>query len=133
VTLVDTNVVLDIAGNDERWSAWSLAQLKASLLVGPLLINDVIYAELAVPYGSIEELDATLVSFRLRLDPMPRQALFSAAKAFKAYRVRGGTRTGILPDFFIGAHAETLNCTLLTRDAARYRTYFPSLKLIVPD
>lgn len=132
MTLIDTNVILDLVMGDERWAPWSLLQLKKASLAGPLVINDVIYAELSVRFDAIDELDSTLASLGARMEPIPRQALFSAAKAFRLYRIRGGTRTGVLPDFFIGAHAAVQECPLLTRDAARYGAYFPSLRLIVP-
>lgn len=100
---------------------------------GPLVINDVIYAEVSVRFKTIDALEAALAGLGVRLAPIPRAALFLAAKAFRLYRTRGGTRTGVLPDFFIGAHASVQGCALLTRDAERYRRYFPAIRLIVPD
>jgi predicted nucleic acid-binding protein len=133
VTLVDTNVILDLAMGDERWAPWSLLQLKKASLAGPLVINDVIYAELSVRFDAIDQLDFILAGLGVRLEPIPRRALFSAARAFRLYRSRGGTRTGVLPDFFIGAHAVVQDYPLLTQDAGRYGTYFPGLGLIAPD
>jgi AbrB family looped-hinge helix DNA binding protein len=101
-------------------------------LDGPLLINDAVYAELAVRYDRIESIDAFLDEAGLQMAPMPRAALFLAGKVFTQYRKSGGSRTGVLPDFFIGAHAAVNGLPLLTRDVGRYRTYFPSLKLIAP-
>lgn len=89
--------------------------------------------ELAVRYDRIEEVDAFLDQAELELAPVPREALFLASKVFTQYRKAGGTRTGVLPDFFIGAHAAVSGLPLLTRDVGRYRTYFPTLTLIVPD
>ena len=132
MTLVDTNVLLDLATDDPDFADWSLAQLEAASLRGPLIINDVIYAELSVRYDRIEEVDEFGTRAGLRHDALPREALFLAAKAFRAYRQSRGTRTGVLPDFFIGAHAAVIDAPLLTRDQARYRTYFPRLELIVP-
>ena len=133
MTLVDTNVLLDLVTNDPNWADWSIAQLEAASLSGPLLINDVVYAELAVRYGRVENLEAFVEEAGLAMAPMPRAALFLAGKVFTQYRRSGGSRTGVLPDFFIGAHAAVNELPLLTRDVGRYRTYFPSLKLITPD
>lgn len=133
MTFVDTNVLLDLATDDPVWAGWSVAQLEAASLRGPLSINDVIYAELAVRYELIEDLDTFLVEAGLTIEPIPRAALFLAGKVFAQYRKAGGTRTGVLPDFFIGAHAAVDRQVLLTRDVGRYRTYFPSVELITPD
>jgi len=133
VTLVDTNVLLDLVTDDPIWADWSIAQLEAASLDGPLLINDVVYAELAVRYNRIELLEAFVDEAGLIVAPMPRAALFLAGKVFTQYRRSGGSRTGVLPDFFIGAHAAVNELPLLTRDVGRYRTYFPTLKLITPD
>ncbi|RCS22036.1 type II toxin-antitoxin system VapC family toxin [Phyllobacterium salinisoli] len=133
MTLVDTNVLLDLVTDDPNWADWSIAQLEAASLKGPLLINDVVYAELAVRYDRVESLEAFVDEAGLAIAPMPRAALFLAGKVFKQYRRLGGSRTGVLPDFFIGAHAAVNELPLLTRDVGRYRTYFPSLKLITPD
>jgi predicted nucleic acid-binding protein len=133
VTLVDTNILLDVVTDDPNWSDWSIEQLEAAALRGPLLINDVVYAELAVRYERIERLEAFLSEAGLDMAAMPRSALFLAGKVFQKYRKAGGSRTGVLPDFFIGAHAAVDRLDLLTRDSARYRTYFPTVKLITPD
>ncbi|WHO75564.1 type II toxin-antitoxin system VapC family toxin [Rhizobium sp. BT03] len=132
MTLVDTNVLLDLVTDDPKWSDWSIAQLEAASIEGPLLINDVIYAELAVRYERIEALEAFVEEAGLEMRPIPKPALFLAGKVFTQYRKAGGTRTGVLPDFFIGAHAAVHQLPLLTRDVGRYRSYFPSLKLIAP-
>ena len=133
MTLVDTNVLLDLATDDPNWADWSIAQLEAASLQGPLLINDVIYAELAVRYDRIEDLDAFVHEAGVEIGTLPRAALFLAGKVFTEYRRLGGSRTGVLPDFFIGAHAAVSQMPLLTRDVGRYRTYFPSLTLIIPE
>lgn len=133
MTLVDTNVLLDLVTDDAIWADWSIAQLEAASLRGPLLINDIIFAELAVRYSRIEEIEAFVADAGITIMPLPREALFLAGKAFTQYKKSGGSRTGVLPDFFIGAHAAVAQLPLLTRDAGRYRTYFPSLTLIMPD
>lgn len=133
MTLVDTNVLLDLVTDDPIWADWSIAQLEAASLTGALLINDVVYAELAVRYDRVELLEAFVSEAGLTIAPMPRAALFLAGKVFTHYRRTGGSRTGVLPDFFIGAHAAVNELPLLTRDVGRYRTYFPTLKLITPD
>jgi predicted nucleic acid-binding protein len=132
VTLVDTNVLLDLVTRDPRWSGWSVAQLDAAAVLGPLVINDVIYAELSVRFPIIESLNAFLDQADVGLIVTPRAALFLAGKVFQRYRAAGGARSGVLPDFFIGAHAAVMGLRLLSRDAQRYRTYFPRLDLVTP-
>jgi len=115
-----------------RWADWSQQQLEAAALKGRLAINAVVYAELSVGFRRIEELEAVLAKTRIGVEQIPREALFLAGKAFQRYKSRGGTRTGVLADFFIGAHAAVLGIPLLTRDAGRYRDYFPKLELVAP-
>jgi len=133
LTLVDTNVLLDLVTNDETWADWSVAQLEEASFRGPLVINDVVYAELSVRYERIEDLEAFIEAAGLVLRPLPRSALFLAGKVFIRYRRSGGTRTGVLPDFFIGAQAAVAELPLLTRDVGRYQTYFPTVELIIPE
>ena len=133
VTLVDTNVLLDLVTNDPAWSDWSLARLEQAALAGPLAINDIVYAETSTRYARIEDIDAMLAAAKIDVARTPRSALFLAGKAFRSYRAAGGTRTGVLPDFFIGAHAAVTGWPLLTRDAGRYRRYFPRILLIAPE
>lgn len=132
MTFIDTNVLLDVVTNNDNWADWSIAQLEAASLNGPLLINDLVYAELSVRYDRVEVLEVFLEEAGLEMTPIPRAALFLAGKVFTQYRRAGGSRTGVLPDFFIGAHAAVGELPLLTRDMGRYRTYFPSLSLITP-
>jgi predicted nucleic acid-binding protein len=131
-TLIDTNVLLDLVTDDPDWAEWSIQQLDAAFLRGPLLINDIVYAEASIRFARIEDLDALLVDGSLNIAPFPRPALFLAGKVFQRYRAAGGTRTGVLPDFFIGAHAAVADLPLLTRDAKRYRSYYPPVALITP-
>lgn len=133
MTLIDTNVLLDLVTDDPYWAQWSTDQLEAASLRGPLLINDVVYAELSVRYERIEAVEVVLSETGIAVAPMPGAALFLAGKVFASYRKAGGTRTGVLPDFFIGAHAAVSELPLLTRDSGRYGRYFPSLSLISPD
>jgi predicted nucleic acid-binding protein len=132
MTFVDTNVLLDVATDDPGWAAWSIALLEAAAASGPLVINDVVYAEISVRFARIEAVDAFVRRAGLVREPMPRPALFLAGKSFQAYRAKGGRRTGVLPDFLIGAHAAVLDVPLLTRDTGQYGTYFPKLRLITP-
>ena len=131
--LVDTNVILDVVENDPEWAAWSQSQLDAASLKFLLVINPVIYAELSIAYQRIEELEAMIKSAELRLESIPREALFLAGRVYLKYRQQRGTKSGVQPDFFIGAHASVAGIPLLTRDVTRYRAYFPSLKLISPQ
>jgi predicted nucleic acid-binding protein len=133
VTLVDANVLLDIVTEDPMWYAWSSDALATAADSATLAINPVIYAEVSIGFARIEELEAALPSDTFRRDPLPWEAAFLAGKCFLAYRRRGGTKRSPLPDFFIGAHAAVRGHALLTRDPARYRTYFPTVTLIHPD
>lgn len=128
--LVDTNVLLDVASRDPRWSDWAVVQLETASAQGRLVINDVVFAEFSVRYQSLDQVEEFLDAAGIAMALIPRAALFLAGKAFAKYRGAGGIRSGVLPDFFIGAHAAVLGVPLLTRDTGRYRTYFPDVTLI---
>ena len=130
--LVDTNVLLDLFTNDPIWADWSARELRILSAQEALVVNPVVYAELSVGFDRIEDLDAALATAGVDLLESPRAALFLAGQAFQTYRAQGGTRTGVLPDFFIGAHAVVAGMSLLTRDTRRYRSYFPTVVLITP-
>lgn len=130
--LVDTNVLLDVLQNDTQWAEWSQGQLETASLNDALVINAVIYSELSIAFERIEELDAVLYEASILLEPIPREALFLAGKAFLDYRRRKGVKRSVLPDFYVGAHAAVSGCPILTRDAGRYRSYFPRVPLIHP-
>jgi len=131
-TLIDTNVLLDLMTDDPVWADWSTQQLESASLRGPLMINDVVYAELSIGYERIEALDEAVSQMGLLVERLPASALFLAGKAFLSYRRTATTKGGILPDFFIGAHAAILGIPLLTRDVKRYNRYFSGLELISP-
>ena len=133
VTLIDTNILLDLFTDDPVWAEWSIRQLDAAAVKGPLTINSVVYAELSVRFERIEDLNAVLDEAAISMADIPRSALFLAGKVFQKYRAAGGLRSGVLPDFFIGAHAAVVGMALLTRDVQRYRTYFPSVTLLAPQ
>lgn len=130
--LVDTNVLLDVLQDDPQWAAWSQGQLEAASLTDRLVINAVIYSELSIAFARIEELERVIVEAGLAVEPIPREALFLAGKVFLDYRRHQGLKQSVLPDFYIGAHAAVSQYTLLTRDANRYRTYYPTVVLITP-
>jgi predicted nucleic acid-binding protein len=130
--LVDSNVLLDILIPDPRWEDWSSAALAEAAESSILVIDPIIFAEVSVGFDRIEELDTALPEALLR-EALPWDAAFLAGKAYPGYRRRGGTKQLPLPDFFIGAHASVRGYALLTRDARRYRTYFPRLPVIAPD
>lgn len=130
--LVDTNVLLDVLTDDPEWYAWSAEQLDACAAHGEVCINPIIYAEVSVGFERIEDLDAALPADAFARLTLPWEAGFLAGKAYVHYRRARGTRSSPLPDFFIGAHAAIGRLTLLTRDAKRYRTYYPDLELICP-
>lgn len=131
--LVDSNVLLDVMTGDPVWFSWSSAALEQAADTARLVINAIVYAEVSARYSRIEDLEAALPVGMIEREPIPYAAAFLAAKAFLVYRRRGGTKLSPLPDFFIGAHAAVAGYRLLTRDTARYRTYFPTLGLICPD
>lgn len=130
--LVDSNVLLDILLDDPEWASWSQSQLDLWARRGPLLVNPMVYAELAAGFDSVRALDDTLDEAGLEFEEIPRDALFLAAKAHVLYRRRGGRRRGVLADFFVGAHAAVRRLPLLTRDVRRYRSYFPTVTLVGP-
>lgn len=131
-TLVDSNVLLDIATNDAAWFDWSSQALESAANESPLAINAIIYAEVSIGFQRIEDLESAIPSSLFRRDALPFEAAFLAGKAFLQYRRRGGDRATPLPDFYIGAHAAVAGFRLLTRDPKRYQTYFPSVELIAP-
>ncbi len=130
--LVDTNVLVDVLQDDADWADWSTAQLRAQSKIHALAINPIVYAEVSLSFSSIEALDATVARMGLELREIPRPALFLAARAYVRYRRRGGRRDQVLPDFFIGAHAAVEGWPVLTRDATRFRTHFPTLEVVAP-
>jgi predicted nucleic acid-binding protein len=132
MVLVDTNVLVDVVERDPKWFGWSVGQMRNLALTHPLAINPIIYAELASTYSSSAILDQKIATMNLVFENIPRPAAFLAGKAYVLYRRQGGTKSNVLPDFFIGAHAAVLGCPLLTRDTRRYAGYFPSVRLIAP-
>ena len=130
--LVDSNVLLDVLTEDPSWLVWSSQALATCADQGPLAVNPLIYAEVSIGFDRIEELDEALDAAVFQRRPLPWEAAFLAGKSFLQYRRRGGARSSTLPDFYIGAHALVEGLTLVTRDATRYRTYFPRLPLVAP-
>jgi hypothetical protein len=130
--LVDSNVILDVATEDPTWGEWSARALAQAADQSILVINPIVFAEVSVGFDRVEDLEQALPAELYRRDPLPYEAAFLAGKSFLAYRRRGGRHAAPLPDFYIGAHAAVAGHQLLTRDASRYRTYFPRLSLIAP-
>jgi len=130
--LVDSNVLLDVATGDPVWSAWSSTTLQRTADEALLIINPLVYAEVSVGFPTIEALDGALPADLYRREDLPYAAAFLAGKCFMRYRRGGGSKRSPLPDFYVGAHAAVAGYRLLTRDATRYRTYFPTLELIAP-
>ncbi|HEX4661347.1 MAG TPA: type II toxin-antitoxin system VapC family toxin [Streptosporangiaceae bacterium] len=133
VTLVDSSVMLDIVTEDPAWAEWSADALAQARDDGLLVINPIVYAEVSTGFDRIEDLDDAVPADDFRREALPYEAGFVAGKAFLAYRRQGGQKRSPLPDFYIGAHAAVRGYRLLTRDVARYRTYFPTVKLIAPE
>jgi len=131
--LVDTNVLVDVFQDDPEWADWSIAQLRAQAQIHELAINGIVYAELSAAFERYEELDEAIAELGLILLEIPRPAFFLAGKAFVRYRGSGGEKSGVLPDFLIGAHSAVEGMPLLTRDVRRYRSYFPSVTLLAPE
>lgn len=131
-TLVDSCVLLDVITDDERWADWSAEQLAVAMDAGRVVINPLVYAEVSVGYQTIEELEESLPASEYEREALPYLAGFAAGKAFVRYRRAGGDRRSPLPDFYIGAHAAVAGYRLLTRDASRYRTYFPNVDIVAP-
>lgn len=131
--LVDTNVLVDVLENDPEWADWSIGQLRAQSKIQRLAINPIIYSELSLTFSTVEALDRTIDNLGLTMIEVPRPALFLAGKAFVRYRRQGGTKSNVLGDFFIGAHAAVSGHAILTRDTRRFAAHFPSVTLIAPD
>lgn len=131
--LVDTNVLVDVLEDDPEWADWSIGQLRAQSKIHRLAINPVIYSELSLTFSTVEALDRAVDDLGMAVIDIPRPALFLAGKAFVRYRRQGGKKENVLADFFIGAHAAVSRYPLLTRDTRRYSSYFPKVKLIVPE
>jgi predicted nucleic acid-binding protein len=132
VILVDANVLLDILTDDPNWRVWSEAQLLKAIETDQAAVNPIVYAEIAGAYKSAVELNRALAGWPVQRLALPYEAAFPASKAFLRYRREGGQRRSPLPDFYIGAHAQVSDLTLLTRDVSRYRNYFPKVRLIAP-
>jgi predicted nucleic acid-binding protein len=130
--LVDSNVLLDVATDDPAWAGWSGSTLERMADQAVLVINALVYAEVSIGFETIEELEEALPIELYRRESLPYEAAFLAGKCFLKYRRGGGTKRSPLPDFYIGAHAAVAGYRLLTRDGARYRTYFPRLDIIAP-
>jgi len=133
ITLVDSNVILDLVTDDPKWAQWSAEALSRAADESALAINPLIFAEVSIRFRTVEELEQLLPSAEFDRLELPYAAAFLAGKAFLSYRRRGGQRSAPLADFFIGAHAAVAGLRLLTRDARRYRTYFPTVELIAPE
>jgi hypothetical protein len=132
-TLVDANVLLDVFTADPRWVDWSKNQLRSALAAGEVALNPIIYAEVSLAFAHEQELDSELRRLGIAKLLLPYGAAFPAARAFTRYRKDGGERRSTLPDFYVGAHAQLDGLRLLTRDARRYRTYFPEVVLSAPE
>ena len=131
--LVDSNIILDVFLNDPKWVEWSESKLEKFSSIAKLFINPVIYSEVSVGFNRIEELESALNRAGFQMLEIPKEALFLAGKAFLKYRKNRGTKRSPLPDFYIGAQAAIFEMDLITRDVPRYRTYFPTVRLIRPE
>ena len=130
MTLVDSNILIDILGGDPQWSPLSIAALADCAKRGPIAINEVVYAELSAGFQQQEQLDREIETIGLKLERLSKAALFLAGQAFRRYRAAGGTRNNVVADFFIGPQASVERCPILTRDDRRYKTYFPDVKVL---
>jgi len=131
--LVDSNVILDIFLDDPNWTDWAESALAEYSVYKNLYINSIVYTEVSIGFKRIEELESALNRGGFQMLEIPKEALFLAGKAFLNYRKSSGKKRSPLPDFYIGAHAAILDIALITRDVSRYRTYFPTVRLISPE
>ncbi len=132
MVIVDTNVLVDVLEDDPDWADWSISHMRRLSKIHELAINPVIYAELSLTFNTVDALDAVVSDLEVKFLEIPRPARFLAGKAFIRYRRRGGVKSNVLSDFFIGAHAAVMGCSILTRDTRRYAGYFPSIEVIAP-
>lgn len=132
MVIVDSDIIFDVWDRDPVWAPWSAQQLRSLSAAHDLAINAVIYAEISARFSSQANLDKAVDGLGLMVLDIPREAFFLAGKAFEQYRRQGGSRSNVLPDFFIGAHAASLRCEILTRDTRPYSAYFPAVSLIAP-
>lgn len=130
--LVDSCVLLDLFTDDPKWANWSESILGKYSQRNTMFINSIIYTEISIGFNSIEEVESVVEEIGTKVLEIPREALFLAGKVFLNYRRNKGTKSSTLPDFYIGAHATVSGFELITRDTARYKTYFPNVKLICP-
>jgi predicted nucleic acid-binding protein len=131
--LVDSSVLIDVFVDDATWANWSVSQMRQQAQVHSLFINPIVYAEVSLVFDSISLFDRALSDLEVSLRELPRPSLFLAARAFVQYKKDGGTRSSVLPDFFIGAHAAVSDVPVLTRDPSRIRRHFPTVEIIAPS
>ncbi len=132
MVIVDTNILIDVLADDPQWAEWSAGRLREQGRIHELVINPLIYVELSMMFDAVEKLDGVLADMEIGVKEIPRAALFLAGKAFVKYRKGGGSKSGVLADFFVGAHAAVSGFPILTRDSRRYKNYFPTVTLISP-
>ena len=132
-TLIDTNVFLDVVEERPEWFGWASRKILEARGGGEIVINPVVYAEASTPYEDETAFARFLDAAGFLREDLPFGCAFRAAKAHLEYRLKGGVSATALPDFFIGAHTAYRGYRLLTRDATRFRTYFPEIEIIAPD
>jgi hypothetical protein len=132
MTLVDTNIIADILAPDAKWRSWSIERIDECRSRGGLITNEIVFAELSARLSSEADVHTVFKSLDITFERISTTALFAAGKAFQKYRSAGGLRTNVLPDFFLGAHAQVKGIPILTRDTRAYRAYFPEVVLIAP-
>lgn len=133
VFMPDSNVLIDLLDAGEEWHEWSSRTLVDCRKRGRLITNQVIFAEVSVTFQRLEDVHDYFAAGEIAREDVPWDAAFLAGRVHLAYRRRSGIRVSPLPDFFVGAHALVRDYTLVTRDARRFRTYFPSLRIVTPD
>jgi predicted nucleic acid-binding protein len=132
-TLIDANILLDVLENRREWAAWAVRQIVKLAEDGDLVINQIIFSEVSVPYESLDAFEEILDPRWVKREDLPWEAAFKAGKVHQIYRAKGGQKLSVLPDFMIGAHAQYKTYRVLTRDPRRFRTYFPDVEIIAPD
>lgn len=133
ITAVDTNVLLDVLGADAEFGEASASALRACAREGRLVACEIVWAELGSVFPAGDDAEIALAGLQVDFSPLDRAGALAAGDAWRTYRRRGGSRTRLVADFLVGAHAAGQADRLLTRDRGFYRTYFEGLEVVDPS
>ena len=132
-TAVDTSILLDVFIPDPLFGVSSRRLIEDCFSQGPLIISPEVYAELLPHFRDTSPLDEALLSLGIQVVPTDLRVAEQAGHAWLGYRQAGGSRSRILTDFMIAAHALVHADCLATRDQGFYRRHFPALRVRAPD